>query len=67
MWQFGSSSEAWTPMDGFHNLKLQSSPQKSEQNSKESQACVQNSTGHLIFSFFDMLIVYKMICTQLEA
>lgn len=28
MWRFGSSSRAWTPMDGFHNLKLQSSPQK---------------------------------------
>lgn len=28
MWQFGSSSRVWTPMDGFHNLKLQSSPQK---------------------------------------
>lgn len=26
MWQFGS--RAWTPMDGFHNLKLQSGPQK---------------------------------------
>lgn len=28
MWQFGFSSSAWTLMDGFHNLKLQSSPQK---------------------------------------
>lgn len=56
MWQYGSSSKAldgWKdPLDGFHNLKLQSGPQKSEQNSIESQAYVQNSTGHIIFSIF---------------
>lgn len=67
MWQYGSSSKAldgWKdPLDGFHNLKLQSGPQKSEQNSIESQAYVQNSTGHIIFSIFYMLIVYKVMCT----
>lgn len=56
MWQFGSSSRARTPMDGFHSLKLQSSPQKVNRTA-ESQAYVQNSTGHFIFSFFDMRIV----------
>ncbi len=48
MWQFGSSSRARTPMDGFHNLKLQSSPQKVNRTA-ESQAYVQNSTGHFLF------------------